>query len=113
MITRILGGLTALALVAFSMQSAEAASWKFNVHNKSSGVVKSFRTQEDGDWSNNWIKGDKMAPGDTFEMDFGTDEGKCTVRTRITFTDDDYFDEDIDYCKVSNIYLYEKTLKVD
>jgi hypothetical protein len=39
-----------------------------------------------------------VAPGETFDMDFGTDEGNCTVRTRITFSDKTYVVRDIDYC---------------
>jgi hypothetical protein len=54
--------------------------WKFKVVNQSSTAAVEFRTQEDGEWSKNWIA-DRIEPGDTFVMDFGTDKGDCTVRT--------------------------------
>jgi hypothetical protein len=109
---RAAGFFLALTMTAGSFQTAHAEkSWKFEVANKSTQAVRSFRTQEDGAWSKNWIRGERIEPGDTFEMDFGTDEGDCTVRTRITFVDDSYFDEDIDYCNAEKIDLYDDTLK--
>ena len=86
--------------------AANAASWKFKVYNKSNTAAIEFRTQEDGEWSSNWIT-ERIEPGDYFDMDFGTDKGDCTVRTQIRFTDGSYFDTNVDYCKISNLYIYE------
>ncbi len=97
--------------VAFTGQSF-ADSWKFNVVNKSSAKVLSFQTKEDGDWSKNWL-GENIAPGEKFVMDFGTSEGNCSVRTHITFNDNTFVDADIDYCKVSNIYVTETGITMD
>ena len=83
--------------------------WKFNVVNKSNVAAIEFRTQENGQWSSNWIK-DRIEPGDTFNMDFGTDKGDCTVRTEIRFTDGTYFDADVDYCKVSTLNIFDQKL---
>jgi hypothetical protein len=91
---------------------AGAAEWKFNVVNKSQTAAVEFRTREDGEWSSNWIK-DRIEPGDNFDMDFGHSDGDCTVRTQIRFTDGSYFDADVDYCKVSTLYLYENKLRWD
>jgi hypothetical protein len=92
--------------------SAEAGSWKFKVYNKSNTAAVEFRTQEDGEWSSNWIT-ERIEPGDSFDMDFGTDQGDCTVRTQIRFTDGSYFDANVDYCKISNLYIYENRLRGD
>lgn len=105
----------AAAIAAFVSQAtgAQAAEhWKFKVVNKSETPAVEFRTQDDGEWSSNWIS-ERIAPGDTFDMDFGTDKGDCTVRTQIRFTDGTYFDAAVDYCKVSTLYIYEKTLRWD
>ena len=40
-------------------------------------------------------------------MDFGADLGDCAVRTEIRFTDGSYFDADVDYCKVTTLYIHE------
>lgn len=83
--------------------------WKFNVINKSNGEIVEFRTQEDGEWSENWIS-DRISAGDEEELDFESDEGKCTVRTQIRFTDGTYFDADVDYCKADTLEIYDQTL---
>ena len=101
-------GVVALA----SISSYAGEHWKFNVVNKSATAAVEFRTQEDGEWSKNWIA-DRIEPGDTFVMDFGTDKGDCTVRTQIHFTDGSSFDADVDYCKVSNLYIHEDKLTSD
>ncbi|MBY0432432.1 MAG: hypothetical protein K2Q10_14645 [Rhodospirillales bacterium] len=99
----------ALSLLA-AVPAHAAGSWVFEVTNKSSASVKSFSTKENGEWSGNWIRGDKIAPGDTFELDFGSSKGDCEVRTKIVFTDGSYFDYDVDYCKSNKIFLYDDKL---
>ena len=94
--------LTAVALMTALTGGAAANEWKFDLTNRSTANVTSFRTQENGKWSANWLD-EIIVPGDTFEMDFGTDEGNCTVRTRIDFTDGTYVDADIDYCDMKTI----------
>lgn len=105
---------TALAVSALLLACvpASAAEWKFKVYNKSQTAAVEFRTQEDGEWSKNWIS-DRIEPGDTFNMDFGHDDGNCKVRTQIRFTDGTYFDADVDYCKVSNLYVFEQRMTWD
>jgi len=110
---RVLTVLTAAGAIALATVPAHAGShWKFSVVNKSQTAAIEFRTQEDGEWSSNWIK-DRIEPGDSFDMDFGTDKGDCAVRTEIRFTDGSYFDADVDYCKVSTLYIHEDKLTSD
>lgn len=99
--------LTAAGLLMASASLASAGSWVFNLENKSESQVTSFRTQEDGNWSQNWLP-ENVAPGETFDMDFGSDEGECTVRTRIDFTDGTYIDADINYCDITVITVRNK-----
>jgi hypothetical protein len=98
-----------LAFAAFSLSlssaMAEPKSWKFDVVNKGNTPVIEFRTQEEGEWSENWIS-ERIEPGDTTNLDFETDEGKCEVRTQIRFTDGTYFDADVDYCKANVLEIY-------
>jgi hypothetical protein len=97
------------ATVVFASAAVAGEHWKFNVINKSAVAAIEFRTQENGQWSSNWIK-DRIEPGDKFDMDFGTDKGDCTVRTQIRFTDGTYFDSDVDYCKVSTLNIFDNKL---
>lgn len=94
--------LAALALAVGFSAPAFAKSWKFELINKSAAHVTSFRTQEDGQWSKNWLD-ENVAPGETYDMDFGSDEGSCKVRTRIAFSDNTYVDANIDYCNANKI----------
>ena len=96
-------GVTGCAMLVASLAGqAAAASWKFDLTNASAARVTSFKTQEGGEWSQNWLDV-QIKPGETYEMDFGTDEGECTVRTRIWFSDETYVDGNIDYCNMSEI----------
>lgn len=99
-----------LALASTAM--AGDGHWKFQVVNKSNTPATEFRTKENGQWSDNWISA-RIQPGDTFDMDFNHSDGDCVVRTQIHFVDGTYFDADVDYCKVSTLYMYENSLKWD
>jgi hypothetical protein len=110
-----LAACTGAALIAFAMTASFAVAgdhWKFNVINKSNTAALEFRTQEDGEWSKNWIS-DRIQPGDTFNMDFGTAKGDCEVRTQIHFADGSKFDAPVDYCKVTNLYIHDDKLTWD
>lgn len=110
---RVLTVIAAAGAIALATAPAHAGNhWKFAVVNKSQTAAIEFRTQEDGEWSSNWIK-DRIEPGDLFDMDFGSDKGDCTVRTEIRFTDGSYFDANVDYCKVSTLYIHEDKLTSD
>ncbi|WP_041375412.1 hypothetical protein [Polymorphum gilvum] len=98
---------SALALLIAATVNASAGQWLFDLENRSEFSVTSFRTQENGQWSDNWLN-EIVAPGEVFEMDFGTDEGDCVVRTRIEFTDNTYIDANIDYCDISVITVRNK-----
>jgi hypothetical protein len=98
-----LGTLTALS------GQASANSWKFNVANLGNVAVVEFRTQEDGEWSENWIER-RIEPGDKIELDFETAEGNCEVRTQVRLLDGAYFDAGVDYCKARNLEILTDTL---
>ncbi len=104
----LLGVTTTLAVFA-PASAGDGKSWKFDVVNKGNSPVIEFRTQEEGEWSENWIE-NRIEPGDTVELDFETDEGKCTVRTQIRFIDGSYFDADVDYCKANLLEIHTDTL---
>lgn len=103
---RILALSMALAVMA---SPAFAGSWKFAMTNKSKSIITSFKTQEEGKWSSNWLS-EPVSPGDEYEMDFGTSEGDCVVRTKVTFKDGSYFDYDVDYCKVEHLVVKENVI---
>jgi hypothetical protein len=105
-------GMAFFACAVLGSQAMAGDHWKFNVINKSATAAVEFRTQENGDWSSNWIS-DRIQPGDTFNMDFGTSKGDCTVRTQIHFADGSKFDAPVDYCKVNNLYIHDDNITWD
>lgn len=112
MMRKVLTMVSAALMLAAVSAPASAGSWTFGVVNEASDVVIGFRTEEGGAWSDNWLT-EAIAPGDVFEMDFGTDEGVCEVRTQVLFADNSYFDYMVDYCEVSNLYLYDDEIRWD
>ncbi len=108
---RFTAGLAIAALIA-SGAAASAESYQFGVLNKSKLVADGFRTKESGSWSSNWLN-TKIRPGESWTLDFGHADGQCTVRTQIHFTDNTYFDYDVDYCKATNLYIYENEVQYD
>ena len=84
--------------------------WQFEIENNSSLVADGFRTQENDQWSDNWLN-TQIGPGDVSSMDFNHDDGSCVVRTQIRFTDDTYFDYDVDYCKVNRLHIFKNSVK--
>jgi hypothetical protein len=104
--------ITMLATLTLASAAQAGEHWTFQVVNKSQTPATEFRTQESGQWSDNWIS-KRIEPGDTFDMDFNHADGDCAVRTQIHFTDGTYFDANVDYCKVSTLYIYENSLKWD
>ncbi len=103
---------TALAVAMLGTGGAYAEDdkhWYFDVENELTGTVNELRTQEDGEWSENWLS-DRIEPGDKIKLDFETDEGKCEVRTQIHLVDGSYFDAPVDYCKAKTLVIQDNTL---
>ena len=103
----VFGMVLAVGMLGAGVASAEDDNdkhWYFDVVNESNDTVLEFRTQEDGEWSENWIE-KRIEPGDTIKLDFETDEGKCEVRTQIHLADGGYFDAPVDYCKAKTLVI--------
>lgn len=90
--------------LSLSAAGARADSWKFNLENQGNAPVVEFRTEEDGEWSENWIE-KRIEPGDKVVLDFETSEGNCAVRTQVRLVDGAYFDADVDYCKAKDLEI--------
>ena len=106
----IVGTVLAVGMSSIDVANAEDDKhWYFDVENESNSTVNELRTQEEGEWSENWLS-NRIEPGDKIKLDFETDEGKCEVRTQIHLTDGSYFDAPVDYCKAKTLVIQDKTL---
>ena len=98
--------LTALALFA----SAHAlAATVFTLKNGATTPAVSFETREDSRWSDNWLRA-PVAAGETFKMNFHTQEGDCIVRTRVRFQGGAVAEADVDYCEAKALTATEQGL---
>ena len=106
----IFGTVLAVGMSFADMANAEDEKhWYFEVENDSTAVVNEFRTQEEGEWRENWLS-NRIEPGDKIKLDFETNEGKCEVRTQIHLVDGSYFDAPVDYCKAQTLIIQNNTL---
>lgn len=109
----LLAGMTAGMSVGAALPAAAGDTYKFNLHNKSSQyVINGFRTFEGGKWSKNWIDF-TLKPGETAEMDWGSDEGNCVVPFRVGWVGYEAEQFKVDWCKVSNIYMKDDGFTYD
>ncbi|MBI5521557.1 MAG: hypothetical protein HY910_02925 [Desulfarculus sp.] len=102
-------GLVAAALLLAVLALAAPAQAKddnvFMLYNDSDRVITSFRTKEGNEeFSNNWIKGDRLLPGDSFEMEF-FEGGPCEAQVRVTSEDGYVHDHVIDFCRAREIFI--------
>jgi hypothetical protein len=103
----LLGVATSVVLTGAAL--ADTGHWKFELENSSNNSIVEFRTQEDGEWSENWID-NRIEPGDKTELDFETSKGKCSVRTQVRYTNGTFFDADVDYCKATTLEVHDDVM---
>lgn len=101
--------MTSAVFTGTPLRAEDGKHWYFDVQNESNGTVNEFRTQENGEWSENWLS-ERLEPGDTIKLDFETNEGSCEVRTQIHLIDGTYFDAPVDYCKAATLVIQNNTL---
>ena len=106
-------GLVAAATLAVTGSAATADDgddWEFTLVNHSSVPIRQFNGYAGGAWSSNWLSY-QVAPGDSVTLRFDDDATEnCVVKTRITFMDDSYFEQDVDYCGMETIHVSDDTI---
>jgi len=106
----LIGALGAIALLAcaapVSAQSSDGDAYTFDLVNSSPWTVLTFQTQRpSGQWSQDWIPTRVVEPGDTVNMRFNATSDLCEYPVRITFTDGDVWEENIDFCDLEYVYV--------
>ena len=103
------------AMTLGAMASANAGAWAdFHLHNNSSHSIIVFQTKEGGAWGKNWLaKGASIKPGGVYDMSFGHNEGPCTVQFHVEASDGFKYDYEADFCKATNLYITDSTVKYD
>lgn len=102
--------MAALCLLSLVSLAAARNQNQFVLYNDSDWTITSFRTKEGNEsFSNNWIKGDRIKPGDSFEMEFFED-GPCEVEVRVTSGDGYVHDYLIDFCRAREIFIENRNI---
>ena len=93
-------------------QGRDGNDWRINFRNSSTYGVTGFATQRaNGSWGGNWLRG-RILPGQNVPMTFGdATDTRCSVRTRVTFDNGEYFEELIDYCNKSTLIVTDETIR--
>ncbi len=100
-----------LAPVALADDGDDAA---FVLFNSSSVTAISFQTtRRDGSWSANWLS-TPMKAGERRKLRFSdASDDRCTVKTRIQFSDGSKFETPVNYCKMSLVTATDTTLSTE
>ena len=101
-----------LSLALLFLQPGSAADYKFHLYNNTTKyTIKGFQTYENDTWST-WSNV-VLAPGEDQNMNWGANEGKCTVPFRIVYEDIQTEQYSVDWCKVKNIYVTDDNVTYD
>ena len=97
----------ATAISAIIATTSLAGDYAFRLHNHADGyTINGFYTYQEGQWSDNWLGGIRIRPGEYIDLDWFSDEGPCVVPFRVNWIDYGYDDFTIDWCQdVDNIYM--------
>lgn len=100
-------------LCASTALAQDGNDWKFNFQNNSTYGVTAFATQlPSGQWSQNWLSG-RLLAGQSKALAFqDSSDTRCKVLTRVTFDNDEYFEDSLDYCNKSTVTVTDSAMTV-
>lgn len=102
------GALTLLSASPAAAQSRDGDAYTFDFVNTSPWTVLTFQTQRpSGQWSQDWIPTRVVEPGHSVNMRFSATSDLCEYPVRITFTDGDVWERDIDFCDLEIVLVSE------
>ena len=97
-------------MFATSGATDDGDDYAFNLVNASSVAVTQLNTKRtDGSWSANWLRV-RVLPGTTQAMRFAEGDTRCEIVTRVTFADDTYFEDTVDYCGKETLRVSNRTM---
>lgn len=111
--------LAACFLAVPSMAAGTGSEGYFNVFNNTdNNVVVGFYTNDGSGWSDNWIDGVQITPGEGSEVEFIADTGNCEQTFAVGWLSSDggeVVDDpiDINICDASNVYLDDNEIYYD
>ncbi|HEY0114703.1 MAG TPA: hypothetical protein VGB54_03175 [Allosphingosinicella sp.] len=87
--------------------------YAFDLYNASSVPVTQLNTRmPSGAWSSNWLR-TQVRPGESRPMRFTGGDDRCEIVTRVTFADDSYFEDTVDYCNKETLTVSNRTMSIE
>jgi hypothetical protein len=83
------------------------------LHNDSDYVIVSFQATIGSGWSNNWLRGTALGPGESAAMEATDYNGPCNVRFRVRSNDGFVHDYMGNFCHISNLYIHNSDASWD
>ena len=101
------------ALITLGLAVSPALAEDFVLHNDSDYVIVTFQATIGGGWSNNWLRGSALHPGESAAMEAIDYKGPCTVRFRVRSNDGFIHEYNGNFCKISNLYIHNQDASWD
>lgn len=105
-------GVAAALAVVFTITTAaqDQDDYAFTLVNRSSVAVTQFNGFAGGRWSRNWL--DYQVPaGEEKALRFSDNATEdCAVRVRVTFLDESYFEDTVNFCGISHLYVGDRRM---
>jgi|SRR5580704_16504632 hypothetical protein len=109
MLRAVLLGAGLMGMVATSASAAD--TYKFTLYNHSKYPIVGFQTYENGKWDT-W-RNVGVGIDEKQAMDWNSNEGNCVVPFRIIYADVQTEQYQVDWCKISNIHVYNDRVTAD
>lgn len=112
-------GLGTAALMSAPALAGTGSEGYFQIYNDTEGnVLIGFYTNDGSGWSNNWIEGVEIMPGESGRAEFTADTGNCDQVFAAGWLGGDgeeIVDEpaSINICDASNVYLGDNEVSYD
>lgn len=101
----------ALALCAAPASAGDGDQFTFEVVNGTTAEVTGMWLRlTNGGWGDNWVRSPIATPGVRM-MRFRDTDARCSIRVRVTFSDGDVFEDDVDFCTIDGILLENDGIK--
>ncbi|MBU1348319.1 MAG: hypothetical protein KKA16_15370 [Alphaproteobacteria bacterium] len=113
MTTKIVGAMTALALLAGAAPTSAASVqdgdyYTFTLVNGTPWTIMTFQTgRPNGTYSQDWMPTRILAAGDDVAMRFRDSEDACEYYVKIVFDDGDAWQERLNFCELEYVVVNE------
>ncbi len=108
--TLLISALGALAMLAGAAPASaqDGDYYTFDLYNATPWTILTFQTgQPNGTYSPDWIPTRVLEAGDHVAMRFYDSEDACDYYVKITFTDGDVWEEQLDFCNLESVVVSE------